>query len=87
MRAECDRSPPRPAEVADDASDQRVVTLDKLAPIVAHMSRTSRGMQPKVLAISGIDGSGKSHIAAALEARLKASGIRTAGIGVDLWHT
>jgi Chaperone of endosialidase len=87
MRAACDRSPPTPAEVADDASDQRVVALDKLAPIVAHMARTSRGMQPKVLAISGIDGSGKSHIAAGLEARLKASGIRTAVIGVDLWHT
>jgi uridine kinase len=87
MRAECDRRPPRAGEVADDASDQRVVTLDELAPIVAHMARTSRGMQPKVVAISGIDGSGKSHVAAGLEAQLKASGIRTAVIGVDLWHT
>jgi uridine kinase len=39
-----------------------------------------------LVAISGIDGSGKGTFAEALDRALRVSGIRTAVIGLDAWH-
>jgi uridine kinase len=77
----------RGADVVSGTMEQRVVTLDQLAAIALEMARKSLGAQPRIVAISGIDGSGKTHIAAHIREQLESQGIRTAVINLDPWHT
>jgi len=57
--------------------------------VVIEKIKETRNSVPKersaLIAISGIDGSGKGYITAQIVARLQAAGLRTAGINVDGW--
>jgi uridine kinase len=62
------------------------MTLDAVADAVAERERTAVRRVPLV-AVSGIDGSGKSTIAPALGAALTERGLHAAVITADPWHT
>lgn len=50
-------------------------------------ARASRGRRALLVAISGIDGSGKSALASKATELLEGRGLRTARITLDPWHT
>lgn len=74
-----------------DAQGQSVfdrrVTIGELAALIGQTADRSHAKRARLVALSGIDGSGKTHLAAELDARLQRCGIRTAVIGVDPWQT
>lgn len=74
-----------------DAQGQSVVdrrvTLGELAVLIGQTADRSHAKRARLVALSGIDGSGKTHLAAELGARLQRCGIRTAVIGADPWQT
>ena len=60
----------------------------KLAPVVEAIVEARRRVAPEravLVAISGIDASGKGHATARLAAALEARGLRLAAIGIDGW--
>lgn len=65
----------------------RRVTLSQLASLLGQGAARARSTRARLVALSGIDGSGKSHLAAELGTRLERCGIRTAVIGVDPWQS
>jgi uridine kinase len=87
MSAETFCGSAREVGVAGDATERRIVAVERLAISVADMARNSLGSQAKVVAISGIDGSGKTRTAMRLGAQLESRGIRTAVLNLDAWHT
>jgi uridine kinase len=87
MAAENTCGTARGADIVSGTMKQRVVTLEQLAISVVDMARKSRGAQATIVGISGIDGSGKTYIAARIGEQLESHGIRTAVISLDPWHT
>jgi uridine kinase len=65
----------------------RNTTLDELASVIERMTLESHGSRRLLVAISGIDGSGKTRVATRLSVMLDARGVRTAVVGIDPWHT
>jgi uridine kinase len=73
-----------PRRVDDAASSLRLA----LRTVAHAICAAAPGVRPRALlvALSGIDGSGKSSLAIRLAARLETQGLRVALIGIDPWQ-
>jgi uridine kinase len=81
MRADCATARARPT-----STDDRRSTLVALAERIAHLVRRGPRTRAQLVAVSGIDGSGKSFLAEQIESALALRGVRTALIGIDPWQ-
>ena len=59
--------------------------LDDAVTLILHARAETPATRAVLVALSGIDGSGKSHVAERLAQRLARRGCRVAGINVDGW--
>src|SRR5689334_7976349 len=70
------------------AGRDSVAILESLEPVLKLIGETKRAHAANralLAGLSGIDGSGKSHVARKLVARLTEAGFKVALIGVDDW--
>ena len=80
-------SEPNTPEYSAPRQSAIVVSLDEAVAYVARLAGLRPRREPAALvAISGVDGSGKSHLARLLAARLGRTGLRVALIGIDPWQ-
>jgi uridine kinase len=63
-----------------------VSSLESAFTRILSLVEESRNGPCPLVGLSGIDGSGKSRLAAKLAARIEESGVRVALLGVDDWH-
>lgn len=55
------------------------------AALAAHTAIAAPGAA--IIGVSGIDGSGKSHLSALLQRELQSLGLKSVLLGLDAWHT
>ncbi len=64
----------------------KTTDLDQILTLITETTMPVRGERAALIAISGIDGSGKGTIAAKLTERLRKHGFKVASINLDVWH-
>lgn len=80
-------SEPNTAEYSAPSPSAIVASLDEAVACVARLAGSRpRPDRAALVAISGVDGSGKSHLARLIAARLGRAGRRVALIGIDPWQ-
>ncbi len=80
-------SEPNFAEYPVPSRFSTVASLDEAVACVARLAGSRpRPDRAALVAISGVDGSGKSHLARLIAARLGRAGRRVAMIGIDPWQ-
>jgi uridine kinase len=80
-------SEPNIPEYSAPSQSATVVSLDEAVACIARLAGPRpRRERAALVAISGVDGSGKSHLARLLAARVGRAGRRVALIGIDPWQ-
>jgi uridine kinase len=80
-----DMAPKRPCTVGSRDRVSGVVDIDEAVQLILARVPARRGAV--LVALSGIDGSGKTTLAATAAKTLEGHGVRTALIALDAWHT